>query len=623
VQRHPDEALRVLIVSATVGAGDAGNARELARRLAHAGCEVKTADFLEAAPFGLGKALSKGYEAELKHAPWAYELAFHVWYWLPFLLVPLSRFLSLFTRRSLLRWVRESEADVIVSTFPIATQVIGDLRRRSQRRWLPRKKTGLCIPAVNFITDFGYHPFWAHRFVDLNLAVHPSTVAAVATHTGRPSIACAPLVGPRFAAAKRRRSWERSRLGLQDDEVAALISSGSWGIGTVRETLELLARTPGLVPVVACGHNENLHRDLSLLVESKGYRAVIVGWTDDMPGLMAASDVLIENAGGLTSLEAMSACLPLVSFHPIPGHGRKSASVMASAGVSNYAHSGAELVDYVKLLGRPGPTREAQLGTAAKLFSVDAARAVARVGISGPPPQPALRPVAKLARAVSAATLVGALSWFGMTTGVGVAAAAVGAGVAHPPPGQTNTVYLGVRLSGRELSDGALGSWLLTLHASAVVDASTAKSELAYVRRLVKAGIDLESGGLGFRPGAVGAPVAPWTMARCDSQSVQELSALAGRAVSALVPNRSISAWDLVDTSSAHVKMIVPNTTLPVAPSGPYPRSVLGVPQLQPGQVYVINGPRIAPAQLLPLLANLRLQLAEQHLAAAPLSGLQ
>ena len=194
--KWPSQPLRVLIVSATVGAGDAGNARELARRLRASGHEVTVQDFLEAAPLRIGKAISKGYEAELRHAPWAYELAFQIWFWVPLLLVPLARFLSFFTRRKLLRWVREANAHIVVSTFPIATQVLGDLRRRAQRRRPWHRRAGLRVPAVNFITDFGYHPFWAHPGVDLNLAVHPWTVADVARHTGRPSAPCAPLVGP-------------------------------------------------------------------------------------------------------------------------------------------------------------------------------------------------------------------------------------------------------------------------------------------------------------------------------------------------------------------------------------------------------------------------------------------
>ena len=168
--------------------------RSLARRLVEAGHEAEVRDFLESAPFGIGKALSKGYEAELRHAPWAYELAFKMWFWFPFLLAPLAWVLTFFTRKKILLWVRDTHADIVVSTYPVATQVLGELRRRANRRW--RNRNGLRVPVVNFITDFGFHPFWAHRGIDVNLAVPPSTVEAVGRRTGRPSVACGPLVAP-------------------------------------------------------------------------------------------------------------------------------------------------------------------------------------------------------------------------------------------------------------------------------------------------------------------------------------------------------------------------------------------------------------------------------------------
>ena len=204
-------------MSATVGAGDAGNARELARRLVDAGHEAEVRDFLESAPFGIGKALSKGYEAELRHAPWAYELAFKMWFWFPFLLPPLAWVLSFFTRKKILLWVKDTHADVVVSTYPVATQVLGELRRRAERRW--RNKMGLRVPAVNFITDFGFHPFWAHRGIDLNLAVPPGTVDAVGQRTGRVSVACGPLVA--------LSSWSR-RHGVPSSGRVSACTRTSW-----------------------------------------------------------------------------------------------------------------------------------------------------------------------------------------------------------------------------------------------------------------------------------------------------------------------------------------------------------------------------------------------------------
>jgi hypothetical protein len=357
------------------------------------------------------------------------------------------------------------------------------------------------------------------------------------------------------------------------------------------------------VPVVVCGRNDALRRHLEDLAEAKGYRAAVLGWTDDMAGIMTACDVLVENAGGLTSLEAMASGLPLVSFHPIPGHGRNSASAMSAAGVTYVARDGADLVDSLVRLGRPGPAREAQLAAAARLFSGDAAEAVSDLAVVGAWPRPRLRPVVAVARTGATAVFVGALAWLGLTTGVGVAAAA-GAGVAHPAPGVTNAIYLGARLGPAELVDPVVRQDLVALDASAVVDENTAMSALGAVHALLNKGIDVESGGTAAGP-------------------AQVLSQLVHQPVNALCPDRSISAFDLVDASSAHLMMVVPNVTLPLAPSGPFPRQELGVPLMQSGHIYVVNGLLFTPAQLTTLLDNVRAQLASQQLGSVSFSWLQ
>ncbi len=604
-------------MSATVGAGDQGNARELARRLTQQGHRVEVRDFLDAAPLGIGRALSRSYEAELRHAPWTYELMFSLWYKMPFLLPPLAAFLSLFTSRPILRWARQ--ADVVVSTYPVATQVLGHLRTRTRRRW--RRHSALRVPVANFITDFGYHPFWAHDGIDLNLAVHPSTAAAVRRRTGKPSISCEPLVAPSFHAAAAKRERVRASLSLEDGELAVLVSSGSWGVGDVRETLELLARRPGLVPVVACGTNTLLQRQLQELVEAKAYRAVVLGWTDDMAGLMGACDVLVENAGGLTSYEAMRSGLPLISFRPLAGHGRRSAIAMTEAGISYLAKDGQSLVERVEALGGPGPARDRQLAAAAALFSHNASLEVAQLALSGVPPLPRLRPAVRIARSAAAAALAGALGWSGLTAGVGVAAAA-GIGVAHPPRNAGNVFYLGVRLSPSELVNPAVRTTVSSLDASAVLSASVANRAPGAVRALATGGTDLESGGWGGYQHGRG-PWAPWAQALWDSRSVHVLGSVADQSVQVLCPGRSLTAFDLIDANSRHLLMVVPDATLPLSPAGPYPRDELALPLLKPDHIYEVNGLRTSPSQLVVLLNELRGQAAGQGLAGRPLAALQ
>jgi hypothetical protein len=112
-------------------------------------------------------------------------------------------------------------------------------------------------------------------------------------------------------------------------------------------------------------------------------------------------------------------------------------------------------------------------------------------------------------------------------------------------------------------------------------------------------------------------------VALSDSQSVQVLSYLAGQPVNALVPEHSISAFDLVDANSAHLMMVVPNNTLPVSPNGPFPQQELAVPQIQGDHIYVVNGLHVTAHQLAVLLGNVGAELAGERLTSAPFSRLQ
>ena len=112
-------------------------------------------------------------------------------------------------------------------------------------------------------------------------------------------------------------------------------------------------------PVVVCGRDEHLRSQVAALAETAATRAgtkgaVVLGWTDEMPTLMSACDALVENAGGLTSLEALRAGLPVASFQPIAGHGKENTARMHDAGVSRLAADDQQLVEALALVTAPG-----------------------------------------------------------------------------------------------------------------------------------------------------------------------------------------------------------------------------------------------------------------------------
>jgi hypothetical protein len=128
------------------------------------------------------------------------------------------------------------------------------------------------------------------------------------------------------------------------------------------------------VPVVVCGRNEALARQLREDGIEHAY-----GWVDDMPGLMHAADVLVQNAGGLTSLEAFAAGLPVASYRCIPGHGPANAAALDEAGVAVWIQDAAELRDVLRdLIGGPRGLLQREAGLALFAAGRGPADAIAR-----------------------------------------------------------------------------------------------------------------------------------------------------------------------------------------------------------------------------------------------------
>ena len=87
--------------------------------------------------------------------------------------------------------------------------------------------------------------------------------------------------------------------------------------------------------------------------------------------LIGTADVVVENAGGLTSLEAFAAGVPVVSFDPIPGHGRDNVRGMVRAGVTTSPDSLAGLCANVAELAADTAARRRQLAAVEAMFDRD------------------------------------------------------------------------------------------------------------------------------------------------------------------------------------------------------------------------------------------------------------
>ena len=323
---------RVLIVSASIGAGHDGAATELARQARVQGFSVDRVDFLDLLPAGTGGLLRTAYRLQLMMAP-------ATWGWL----LPrlgsapgggwAARLPARLTRRRLLTACRPVPA-LVVSTYPLASQALARLRVDGR----------LDAPVATFLTDMSVHPLWVAPGVDHHLALHGIPALQARSLGARDVRVVGPAVSPAFRpATPRSRREARTEFGLPADGRLALVVAGSWGVGDILRTVDDLLGTGAVTPVVVCGSNRALRR----AVASRD-GAVGLAWVADMPVLMRGCDLVVQNAGGLTSLEACRSGLPVLTYRSLPGHGVTNNGALDSAGWATWVHAAEDLLPSVQ-----------------------------------------------------------------------------------------------------------------------------------------------------------------------------------------------------------------------------------------------------------------------------------
>src|SRR4051812_13282710 len=215
---------RVLIFTASVGEGHDLPARTLADQLrAEApGIDVVTEDALRVMgrPFVLLNERAPG--VVFFRFQWLWDAAF----WLFVALGPTRRLTQKLVRalgsRGVLRLIQRVQPDVIVSVYPVTTEVLGGLRRKGR----------LDVPVVAGITDLAAMHYWAAPGVDLHLLTHPESEDEVRRVAGaRTDVqAVHGLTRPEFSRPCDPVE-ARAALGLPARGREGLVSGGGGGAG--------------------------------------------------------------------------------------------------------------------------------------------------------------------------------------------------------------------------------------------------------------------------------------------------------------------------------------------------------------------------------------------------------
>lgn len=331
---------RVLILSADVGEGHAAAARALAEQIeaSERQVEVTVIDGLAAMGPLVRPVVEDGYRVQLRFFPWTYTLI----YWLLEKVLPVRaltrRLLCLAGSRPLARAIAKYAPDVVVSTYPAVTVVLARLRRTGVVR----------CSTVATITDLTGLFFWAQPGIDVHLVMYGESMPSVERIAGRGSVRLVrPLISAEFLQPRCPMEARRA-LGLPEQGRTVVVSGGGWGVGDIAGAVREFTKVSEVSSIVClAGRNEQLAEKLRSTFAHEP-RVYVYGFTDKMPEILAAADVLVHSTGGVTCLEARAAGTPVVSYGLPVGHARLNTRAMAALDLLRLANDRHELRMHVQ-----------------------------------------------------------------------------------------------------------------------------------------------------------------------------------------------------------------------------------------------------------------------------------
>jgi UDP-glucose 4-epimerase len=326
---------KVLIISADIGAGHDLPARAIAREFKQEDPQafIAVVNGLPAMGSVATAVLRENSAFMFRWVPWLFDLQYRL-----FMDVPPTRWLASwmlthFSKRGLSRLIRAHEPDIVVSTYPGTTQVLGAMRRTGE----------LDVPCYASITDIAGLRYWAHPGIDLHFISHPESQAEVERIAGPGSVRWAKPPTAQAMLEPRPRASARAALGLAQEGQVVAVSGGGWGVGDLTGAVQVALETvPQAQILCLCGRNRQLRERVAARFAHEP-RVRVMGFTNRMGDVLAAADVLIHSSVGLTVLEALICGCPVISYGFGYGHVRVSNRALEQHGLAQVAKSSAEL----------------------------------------------------------------------------------------------------------------------------------------------------------------------------------------------------------------------------------------------------------------------------------------
>lgn len=322
-----NKKLKILILSAPIGSGHRMAASALEEALLRLeNVEVVQGNVFDFFPSAIGKAFLKFYETVLAVCPWLYALSYRwsnqgggsLW---------MRNQLNGILLRLGKTFIEEVKPDAVCSTHATPTGILSLYKQKYD--------SSLWLGVV--VTDFTVHRWLVCPGVDAYFLADEKLFGQIDSAAGRSETQPAlygwgiPVRG-RFTEKQEPatiRREVRDRFGWSAGAFVCLLAGGGGGMLPMEEIVKSLQneKFKDIYVVAVTGHNDGLCKKLEAL--QKGFsktesdestsRLAVLGFTDEMPQLMQAADVVITKAGGVSLAECLECGANILIYHPLPG----------------------------------------------------------------------------------------------------------------------------------------------------------------------------------------------------------------------------------------------------------------------------------------------------------------
>lgn len=231
-------------------------------------------------------------------------------------------------RRALAEIIATTKPDVIVTTYPAYNFILDDIYKDHRER--PYRMLTVVTDSIT-INSVWYGAFSDHFFVANQPTAEVMRTAGVSADKilvyGFP-------VSPRFAELAKRNAAEPDRGEGAARRLFYIVHHGKKKLGPI---LEQLLEIPNLHLTIACGTDPSLKARLVERTARAQERVRVLGWTNQMPEILAESDLVVTKAGGAIVQEALAACCPMLVNQILPGQEEGNAKLIEWLGLGAVA----------------------------------------------------------------------------------------------------------------------------------------------------------------------------------------------------------------------------------------------------------------------------------------------